>query len=136
MENCLFCKIVSGEIPAMKVFETERALSFLDIHPLSDGHTVVIPKVHISDITGLSDENLLALFSAVKETAVLLKRKLNIENFTIGVNHGKAAGQLIEHVHVHIIPRAEEDGGSSLHSILPKGTAREPLENILKRVTL
>lgn len=136
MADCLFCKIASGEIPSMRVFETEGALAFLDIHPLSDGHTVVVPKAHASDITGLPDPDLLSLFSAVREVVARLKLKLGVEHFTIGVNHGRAAGQLVEHVHVHVIPRAEGDGGNSLHGVLPKGTAREPLENILKRITL
>ncbi len=136
MDDCLFCKIAAGEIPSMKVLETDGAFAFLDIHPLSDGHTVVVPKAHSSDITGLPDSDLLPLFSAVREVVARLRLKLGVEHFTIGINHGTAAGQLVEHVHVHVIPRSTGDGGSSLHGVLPKGTAREPLENILKRITL
>ena len=118
MIECLFCKIASGDIPCYKVFDDESVLAFLDIHPCSKGHTVVIPKFHAGELSELENKSWLALMSGLKSAAGLIELKLKPAGLNIGINERKAAGQVVPHVHWHIIPRYEGDGGGSMHSII------------------
>lgn len=118
--NCFFCQIASKEKTAEVVYEDGAALAFLDIHPRALGHTVVIPKQHAFGLLELADDQVRPLFLAVKRVTEKLRRALDVKSFTIGINNGKVSGQLVEHLHVHIIPRFEGDGGSSLHSVVNK----------------
>jgi len=127
--NCLFCKIIDKIIPSAIVYEDEHTLAFLDIHPMSAGHTLVIPKVHAENILDLSDIQIGTLFQAVKKVVALLQGRLGSKGFTIGINHGRISGQVIDHLHVHIVPRHEGDGGGSLHSVV-KNPPQESLEVI------
>lgn len=145
MENCLFCKIASKEINSAVVYEDESTLAFLDIHPCAPGHTMVIPKVHAGNIVDLSDELVGPLFITVKKVTALLNDKLggkgftlpnsqgNLGGFTIGINQGIMAGQAIDHLHIHIIPRYAGDGGGSLHSVV-HFAGKESVEEIAKRI--
>lgn len=132
--ECLFCKIGAQEIPSKEVYESRHAFAFLDINPLSDGHSVVIPKTHAVDITELPDAEIGPLFLAVKEVILLLKSKLDIEHFTIGINHGEVAGQVVPHLHIHIIPRNAQDGGESLHGVIKNSNKKKSLEIIHKKI--
>jgi len=118
MENCLFCKIANKEIKADVVYEDQAAMSVLDIHPRSLGHVFVIPKKHVSSILDLEDEQVAPVFFAVKNTAILLKEKIKADGFSIGINTGRAGGQEIDHLHIHIIPRFLNDGGGSIQSVI------------------
>lgn len=133
--DCLFCKIADHSIPANIVYEDEKIAAFLDIHPLSPGHTVIIPKVHAENILDLTTEMIAPIFESVKTLTCVLNKALNPQGFTIGINHGKVSGQAVDHLHVHIIPRFSGDGGKSLHSIVsnpPKEPLKEIKEKILK----
>jgi histidine triad (HIT) family protein len=110
MSDCLFCKIIAGQIPALKVFEDDFAVAFLDIQPVSLGHTLVVPKAHHQDLTETPDEALGRLFGLVKKVAAAAVRATGAEAFNVGVNTGSAAGQVIMHTHVHVMPRAAGDG--------------------------
>jgi len=136
MNDCLFCNIANSKIPAQIVYEDEYALGVLDIHPRAAGHTMVIPKRHAETILDVPDEDLGALFQAVKRVAALLKKTLEPEGFTIGINHGKVSGQAVDHLHVHIIPRWRNDGGTSLHGIVnpPEGGFSESLDDMRKKI--
>ena len=121
MNDCLFCKIIAGKIPNYTVYEDENVLAFLDIHPCSKGHTIVVPKKHFSDLAELSvgdwqdiSRGLAVVFSKVREV-------LSPDGVNLGINNGKAAGQAVGHVHWHLIPRWEGDGGGSMHSIVRGG---------------
>lgn len=116
--DCIFCKIGSGNIPAEIIHENGENMAFLDIHPRSPGHTVVIPKSHKETILDLSPEELKSFFRDVKETTGLLKNVLAPDGFTLGINHGRVAGQEVGHLHFHIIPRYRNDGGFSLQSVV------------------
>ncbi|KAI0071933.1 HIT-like protein [Panus rudis PR-1116 ss-1] len=106
-ENCLFCKIVQGVIPCFKVYETDKMLAFLDISPVAEGHTQVIPKYHAKTLTDLPDEYLAAVGPALKKVALAT----GAEQYNILQNNGKLAFQHIDHVHFHVIPkRAPKDG--------------------------
>ncbi len=118
MQDCLFCSIVEKRIPAEIVYEGSSAVAFLDIHPHAPGHTMVIPKTHAETLLDLDAASVQHLFSAVREVASLLKRALHPDGFTIGINHGKHAGQAVDHLHVHIMPRFVGDGGGSVHSVV------------------
>ncbi|MFH1456832.1 MAG: HIT family protein [Patescibacteria group bacterium] len=136
MENCLFCKFIKHEIPVCIVYEDDQVLAFLDIHPSSPGHTMVIPKKHVLNLFELSQEETGELFEQVKKIALHIKSsELQPAGFNIGVNHWRAAGQEIEHLHVHIIPRWKDDGGGSIQSIVGN-TPKESLEEILKKIKM
>jgi histidine triad (HIT) family protein len=109
MNDCIFCKIVNGEIPAKKVFEDSSVLAFLDINPANPGHTLVIPKKHSEDITTISEPDLFKSIDVVKKVASKLKEKMRVEGVNIVQNNGRVAGQLVNHIHFHVIPRFQGD---------------------------
>ena len=127
--NCLFCKIVAKIIPSAIVYEDEHTLAFLDIHPMSSGHTLVVPKIHAENILDLSDIQIEPFFRTVKKVVALLQERLGSKGFTIGINHGRISGQAIDHLHVHAVPRYEGDGGGSLHLVV-KNPPQESIEVI------
>ena len=110
MEDCIFCKIVRGEIPSENLFENDTCLSFLDIMPSNKGHALVIPKEHYETLVDIPDEDLKDLMIAVKKVALALKKALDFDGFNIFMNNKKVAGQLVPHAHFHILPRFDNDG--------------------------
>ena len=133
-EECIFCKIVSREIPSKIIFENEKILAFLDIFPILKGHTIVIPKDHFKNIEDIDEEYLIDLFRAVKKLSILIHKRLNIEGYNILQNNFKAAGQEIEHFHIHIIPRKENDERFQL-KIPRKQAKEEDLHKVLEILT-
>lgn len=131
--DCLFCKIAGKQVDARIIYESDDAVAFLDIFPHAPGHSVVIPKAHVESIIDLPEEGVEPFFSAVKHVAALLKNKLNPDGFTIGANQGHLAGQFVNHLHMHVIPRFEGDGGGSLHSVV-KNPPKEGLDEIYKKI--
>ncbi len=117
-ENCIFCKIIAQEIPAHIIYEDEHFLGFLDIKPHAKGHTMLVPKNHAEDIFGLNDTDMATILASVRRTMQLLQEKLAPDSFNVGWNNGKHAGQEVNHLHIHIMPRYEGDGGGSLQSIV------------------
>lgn len=108
--NCVFCKIVAGVIPSAKVYEDDQVLAFLDIAPFNFGHTVVIPKEHFQSYTVISPEYLSAMFAAAQKIAPAIMRVTGAEGFNLLLNNGTVAGQVVQHAHLHIIPRSIDDG--------------------------
>jgi histidine triad (HIT) family protein len=108
--NCIFCKIAKGEIPSNGLYEDDKILAFLDISPVSLGHTLVIPKEHYQSMEEISESELCSLIRVVKIIGENLKKKLNVPGYNVCLNNDPAAGQLIPHLHFHIIPRQEGDG--------------------------
>jgi len=106
---CIFCKIISGEIPSYKVYEDEKVLAFLDIRPINPGHTLIIPKNHYANLSEIPEDELTDLILKVKKLAALLVKKLNFSDYTISENNGPLSGQSVAHFHFHIIPRFEND---------------------------
>jgi len=131
--NCLFCKIINKEISAESVHEDDHTLAILDVHPRALGHVLVLPKVHSTTILDLPSEEIGPVFYAVKAVTEKLRRALSPDGFTIGINHGKTAGQAVEHLHIHIIPRWADDGGSSIHGIV-MNPPKESLEQVAKKI--
>ncbi len=108
--DCVFCKVVKGELPAYKVYEDEKTLAFLDIYPVYKGHTLVVPKVHTENISDISESDLAAVAATSKKVAELLKKKLNCDGINLVQSNGKAASQVIMHFHMHVVPRFVNDG--------------------------
>lgn len=131
MSECIFCKIVSGGIPAYKVYEDEKTLAFLDVFPLVEGHTIVINKKHGETLLDYEDGELGDLISSVKKIAKTVEDKLGCDGLNLGVNHREKAGQSVPHLHFHIIPRCDGDGGKSLHGIVPRSEPKRSFEEVL-----
>ena len=108
--DCVFCKIVAGEIPAFKLFEDEATLAFMDINPASEGHALVIPKAHAPDLYAVSDEALARTSVTAKRVAAALARTLNPDGLNLVQCNGAAAAQSVMHFHVHVLPRVTDDG--------------------------
>jgi len=108
--DCVFCKMVAGQIPVTKIYEDEVILAFLDIGPISDGHTLVIPKKHFEKLHDCPDELLGGVGSRLGKIAKAVAAGMNSQGYNVLCNNGKAAGQLVGHLHFHIIPRNNGDG--------------------------
>ena len=109
MEDCIFCKIVDGKIPAAKVYEDGKVIGFLDIMPANKGHCLVVPKKHVQTLTEMGDEDLAATIRAAKKVASALSMCFGNGSFNLVMNNGKEAGQLVNHAHMHVIPRFQKD---------------------------
>ena len=110
MENCIFCKIASGEAPADKVYEDDKVVAFLDLRPTNKGHTLVIHKTHTNDLQTTPEEVLTDLMPRVKKIAAGIMKTTGAAGFNLSVNNGAVAGQVVFHLHFHIVPRFENDG--------------------------
>lgn len=116
MTNCLFCKIIAGEIPSTKVYEDDTVLAFLDLHPVNIGHTLIVPKTHATNLYDTPDETLAHMMTVVKKLSVAVKSALGADGINIEMNNDPVAGQVIFHTHLHIIPRFSGDGFTHWHS--------------------
>jgi len=108
--DCIFCKMVAGQIPVARVYEDEIVLAFLDIGPISDGHTLVIPKQHFEKLHDCPAELLGEVVLRLGRIAGAVVAAMNADGYNLLCNNGRAAGQLIEHLHFHIVPRNVGDG--------------------------
>jgi histidine triad (HIT) family protein len=110
MSDCIFCKIVNKEIPATQVYEDETVLAFMDIGPIVKGHVLVIPKTHYDPVTETPDEIIAQVHLVAKKIAQAQMNALGADGVNIMQNNGAAAGQEVPHLHVHVIPRFNNDG--------------------------
>jgi histidine triad (HIT) family protein len=110
MRNCIFCRIAAGELPAVRVLETPEVLAFLDIAPVNYGHTLVIPKAHYENLIELPDPLWSAIGQVCRRVAQALMATLSAQGFNLGMNNFEAAGQVVFHAHLHVIPRFYSDG--------------------------
>jgi histidine triad (HIT) family protein len=108
--DCIFCKIVAGEIPVTRIYEDDVVLAFLDIGPVSDGHTLLISKQHFQRVHDCPAEVLGQVCSRLGKVAKAVAGAMAAEGYNLLCNNGRAAGQLVEHLHFHIIPRNSGDG--------------------------
>lgn len=108
-EECIFCKIVHGEIPSYKIYEDDFVLAFLTINPSSPGHTLVIPKKHYNTILDLPKKELCEIIKTIQKIAKAILEAVETKAFNLVVNTGKDAEQFIDHAHFHIIPRFKDD---------------------------
>lgn len=117
---CIFCKIIKNESTAYRVYEDDMTLAFLDIHPISDGHTLIIPKIHVARLEDLSEDFNQALFKTLRKIIKPIQKAMRVSALNIVINNGREAGQIIPHVHIHIIPR--------------KGKVKGAIKSVTKRV--
>ena len=118
MVDCIFCKIGKGEIPSKKVYEDANTFAFLDINPRNPGHTLVIPKNHYGSILDIPENELSELMKAVKKIVAATKNATKSEGTSITQSNGRAAGQVVGHIHFHVIPRFMKEGLPSLEGFL------------------
>jgi histidine triad (HIT) family protein len=131
--DCIFCKIVEGEVPAEKVYENDDIVAFLDVNPRSLGHTMVIPKIHVSNLLELPDDKVEPFFKGVKMVSEMIEKALSPSGYTMGLNHGKVSGQVVDHLHFHIIPRFEGDNGGSIQDVI-NNPSEEKLSDIAEKI--
>jgi histidine triad (HIT) family protein len=121
--DCIFCKIVAGEIPCIKLFEDEDTLAFMDINPVQPGHALIIPKEHFSDLYTVADEAISATARVARQVATALRTALMPGGINLLQCNGKAAAQSVFHFHMHVIPRAHGDNLAMNWEITPGDTA-------------
>lgn len=131
MSDCIFCKIVAGEIPSYKVYENEDVLAFLDIRPVNPGHTLVIPKKHFTNVFDIPKDAWLAVTGAAHTLATAIEKATGAAGVNLAMNNREHAGQVVPHAHVHIIPRQKGDGLKLWpQRPYPEGGAEETAEKI------
>lgn len=107
--SCLFCKIINHNIPANIIYEDERVIAFLDIAPVNFGHTLVVPKEHHADLLSTPPELACYCVEIIKKITPAILKGVKADSFNIGINNGKTAGQVVDHLHWHIMPRFKND---------------------------
>lgn len=110
MTDCLFCKIVAKDIPSQPVFDNEHVYAFMDIRPTNEGHVLIVPKKHSTDIFDTSAETLGQMMSVAKTLSAAVSKAVNADGINILMNNKGAAGQIIFHAHIHVVPRFSYDG--------------------------
>jgi histidine triad (HIT) family protein len=121
MNECIFCKIINGDIPSKKLYEDDKVIVIMDVNPKVDGHALVIPKEHVTDFMEISDELLNHVYKVSREISKKLMTKLNATALTLGVNYGDS--QVVKHFHMHLLPNYE---------VSSAGKNVEEVYNILK----
>lgn len=133
MNDCIFCKIMKGELPCMKIYEDERTMAFLDIAKDVDGHILVIPKKHVTNILDADGETLSHVMNTVKKIGVHLTENCGYEGMNILNANNECSGQTVFHLHIHVIPRKHGDGVAGF----PKFAGAEiPLEEMCERLKI
>lgn len=136
-EDCIFCRIVAGEIPSRTVHETETVLAFLDANPLAPGHTLVIPKAHHETLSDTPADLANDVLSTLYELTPIVEGAVDAPASNVAFNNGEAAGQEVPHLHGHVIPRFENDGGNPIHAIAgsPPDLDDDELDDIAERIS-
>ena len=132
-EDCIFCRIASGEIPSYTLHEDEHFRVILDLGPAARGHGLILPKEHAETLYDLSEETVGEAFVLARRMAVRIKEKLDCDGLNLVQNNGEAAGQTVKHFHMHIIPRYE--GGPEMVAWKPGSVDPEEAEQIVEEVT-
>lgn len=136
-QECIFCRIVDGEIPARVVHETEGVLAFLDANPLAPAHTLVVPKDHHERLDDVPPDTAAAMYDLLHRVVPAAEAAADAPATTVAFNNGPEAGQEIPHVHGHVIPRFADDGGRPIHGVAgtPPDLAEAELDDIAEAVT-
>lgn len=128
MENCIFCKIINGDIPSAKVYEDENVYAFLDISQVTKGHTLVIPKMHKENLFDLTLDMAGPIFESVKQVADAIQKAYSPKGLNLLNNNGEAAGQTVFHYHIHLIPRYSSEDG--FHPVFKENNSGHNLKEI------
>jgi histidine triad (HIT) family protein len=135
--DCIFCSIVAGDIPGRIVHETASTIAFLDANPLAPGHTLVVPKAHHERLNDLDGDLAVELYESLHELVPRIEAAVDAPATTVAFNNGTAAGQEVPHVHGHVIPRFEGDGGGPIHVVAGDRPelSDDELDDIAARIT-
>jgi histidine triad (HIT) family protein len=117
--DCLFCKIIAGHIPCVKVYEDDQTLAFMDINPRSDGHCLIVPKTHAPTFFDIQERDLMAVMATAKRVAMAIKEALTPDGMIVYQLNGRVALQIVDHYHLHLVPRWENDGVDLTHGLQP-----------------
>lgn len=134
MEDCIFCKIVAGQIPCSRIYEDEKVLSFLDINPISEGHTLIIPKAHAENLWEISEQDLAAVHSASKRIIQAMKEVLHPEGVACLQLNGRGVNQVVMHYHLHLIPRVADSKPLPVSSWEIKPGDQEAIAQLAERL--
>lgn len=126
--NCIFCKIINGDIPSRRIYEDDNFVVMMDVSPASKGHSLLLPKEHYANLFEMPDELLEELLKVAKKAAALLKDSLGADGINLLQNNGVAAGQTVFHYHMHLIPRY--DGEEPILTWEPKSYSAEEMDEI------
>lgn len=132
-DNCVFCKIIAGEIPSQTIYEDEQFKVILDVGPATRGHALIIPKNHYANLYELPEEIAADAMKLAKKSMIRMTEKLHSDGFNIIQNNGEIAGQTVFHFHMHLIPRYKEDG--EILKYIAGEPGPEELEKIRKIIT-
>ena len=132
MDNCIFCKIAAGEIPSKAIYEDDDFKVILDLGPATKGHALILPKAHAANLFELDDAVAAKVLFLAKKLALNMKEKLKCDGLNLVQNNGAVAGQTVNHFHLHLIPRYENDGQTILWK--PGEATQEELEEIRKQI--
>jgi histidine triad (HIT) family protein len=135
-DDCVFCGIAAGDIPGRIVHETDGAVAFLDANPLARGHTLVIPRDHFERLDDLSPEAAHATYETLHEVVPAVEAAVDAPATTVAFNNGAAAGQEVPHVHAHVVPRFDGDGGRPIHALFdaPPDLSDDDLDAVAERI--
>ena len=133
MEDCIFCKIVRGELPCHKVFENDLVIAIMDIMPASDGHTLVMPKAHYETVFDMNEELAGEIMKVSWRLANVIKKTIEPDGMNIVQNNYPAANQVVPHFHLHLIPRNKDDG-LGIGRWKPQESEQEKLERIASQI--
>lgn len=138
VQDCIFCKIIAGEVPCTKIYENDRVLAFLDVGPVSEGHVLVVLKQHTCSVDQTDPLAMAEIAKVLPELAGSVKSAMRADGYNVLCNNGASAGQVVEHMHVHIIPRKENDGVFNQWPSFryPAGKADVIAEKIRRNLTL
>lgn len=134
--NCVFCRMINGEITPAVVYQDEHVYAFLDNNPTSKGHTLVIPKIHTSDIFTIEDEQAGLLMKGAKKVALILEKALGADGMTVRINNRPAGGQEIMHLHMHLLPRFKDTQLVFGQHVTYEEGEKEKIHQLIQNVSL
>ncbi len=133
-DDCIFCQIVSGQVPCFKVYEDERSLAFADINPLIPGHTLVIPKAHFANLMEMSPGDLAAVHQASQKVARAILKATGMPGLVVMQLNGRAANQVVMHYHIHLVPRDKDKDGLNLAQWEPMPGDMKAIEAMAEKI--
>lgn len=138
VQDCIFCKIIDGQIPCTKIYENDHVLAFLDIGPVSEGHTLIVPKKHTCRVDQTDSETMSEIAAILPKLTASIQQAMESDGYNVLSNNGTAAGQLVDHLHFHIIPRNVNDGVFNRWPAFeyPQGKAQTIADQIKQKLAL
>lgn len=131
--NCIFCKIINGEIPCYKVYEDDKVLAFLDISQASKGHTLIVPKTHFANMLECDEETVAYMYKIANKLGNQIVNSLGAKGMNILTNINEVAGQTVKHFHIHLLPRYNDEDGVKI-DFISSNPSKEDLESVLKLI--